>query len=364
MRNRTRLVAAAVVVAGLALTGCGSERGSGAAASTEVERSEVTFYGGVGSTSNEEWVQFSQGARIVAESVGSGRYEPKSSEFDGAKHLQTFRALFATPCEACVLAIDTASSAYTKAIVDLVERARVPTVTIWNKPQSLHPWDGYEHWVAHTAFDGVDSGYRNAKALIEAIGGEGNIVALQGIPDNPPAKQRLEGLQKALEEHPQVKLLDTQPADWDSAKAQNVTETWLAKYGDRIDGIFSSSDGMSVGAVAALRARGLNGEIPVTGSDGNSDGLRLVKSGDMVSTMFIDPVYMGAITSAIAYAARVGDIEPSELSHAQRQFYLEQTLVTKENVDEFMDREIDREALSYETLKQDFWANSAGPIED
>jgi ribose transport system substrate-binding protein len=216
--------------------------------------------------------------------------------------------------------------------------------------------------VAHVAFDGVDSGYRNAKALIEAIGGRGNIVALGGVPDNPPAKQRLAGLQRALDEHPEVRLLDSQPADWDATKAQGITETWIARYGDRIDGIFSASDGMSVGAVAALRARGLNGRVPVTGSDGSSDGLRLVKSGDMVSTMFIDPVYMGAITLAMAYAAQRGDLDPSRLSHEQRAFYLEQTLVTEQNVDEFLDRRLDPGALSYQTLERDFWARSAGPL--
>lgn len=361
------LCAVTALLAAAAATGCGSGGGSASAGSGGDGSSATTFYGGVGSMSAEEWVQFGQGAKAVVASLHNGSsYEPKASDFDGEKLLQTLSAQFARPCDSCVLAADPASSAFTKAIVERAVKADVPTVTLWNKPANIHPWDSQfdGKWVAHMAFDGVDSGYRNANALIDAIGGKGQIVALMGIPDNPPAKQRLQGLKKALAEHPGVKLLDVQVADWDSNKAQQVTETWLAKYGDQIDGVFSESDGMAVGAVAALRAKGLNGKIPVTGSDGNSDGLRLVKSGDAVSTMYIDPTYMGAISEAMAYAAKTGAIDPSKLTHDQRQFYLKQTLITKDNVDEYLHRKVDPAQLSYQRLSKDLWAHSAGPIHD
>jgi len=324
----------------------------------------VPLYAGVGSLSSEYWSAYTEGANIVGSSVKPAqRVKVLASEFEGQKLLEQFGAIFAKGCEGCAVSVDPASNAFTKALVTRADKAGAYIVTLWNRPEQIHPYDtASEHWVAHTTFDGVDSGYRNAKALIEAMGGRGKIVALGGIADNPPAKQRLVGLGKALDEHPGVELLETQVADWDQVKAQTVTETWLSKYGSQITGIFSASDGMALGAVEALRGKGLAGKVPVTGSDGSTDVLELIKKGEMLSTMYIDGAYQGALAQSLAYAAATGEIDPAELTEEQRDFNLEQTLVTKDNVDEFLAKRPDPATLSYQAISKDFWAKSAGPI--
>lgn len=355
-RGRSLVLIAVIVAVSMVITACGSDSESSAGGAGDAK-----VYAGIGSASSEYWASFGDGAEAVASSTDTP-FQALASEFDGQKHLQQFGSLFARGCESCAVTIDPASTAFTKALVRDAVDGGAWIVTLWNKPDDFHPWEEDEHWVAHTTFDGVDSGYQNTKALIEAIGGKGNIVALRGIPDNPPAIGRRAGMMKALSEHPDVKLLEEQVGDWDPNKGQQITETWLSKYGDRIDGIFSANDGMALGAIEALRARGLNGKVPVTGSDGSADALRAVEDGDMVSTMFIDPAVQGAVTAALGYAAAVGDIDPSELSQEQREFYLQQELVTQDNVDEFLNRESDSSAYAYEELKKDFWAYSAGPI--
>lgn len=318
---------------------------------------------GVGSVTSEYWSDFNQGVGAVAASVGAPT-KTFASEFQGQRLLEQFGPIFAQGCSNCAVTADPASNAFTKALVKRADAAGAYVVTIWNRPDDIHPWDtAPKHWVAHTQFDGVDSGYRNGMALCKAIGGQGGIVALQGIPDNPSAKQRLTGLNKALAECPGMKLLSTQSAAWDQTKAQAVVRAWLAQYGGQIKGIFSSNDGMAIGAVAALKEAGLNGKIFLTGSDGSRDALELIKSGDMLSTMWVDPTYQGAIGSALAYAALVGDIDPAKLTHAQRDFYLKQTLVTKDNVEETLNRKFDPSLYSYGKLKQDFWANVTGEVE-
>ena len=321
------------------------------------------IYTGVGSVTSEYWSDFNQGAGAVAKSV-SASTKTFASEFQGQRLLEQFGPIFAQGCSNCAVAADPASNAFTKALVQRADKADAFIVTIWNRPDDIHPWDtAAKHWVAHTQFDGVDSGYRNGMALCKAIGGQGGIAALQGIPDNPSAKQRLAGLDKALAECPGMKLLSTQSAAWDQTKAQAVVRAWLAQYGDQIKGIFSSNDGMAIGAVAALKEAGLNGKVFLTGSDGSRDALELVKSGDMLSTMWVDPTYQGAIGTALAYAALVGDVDPAKLTHEQRDFYLKQTLVTKENAGAILDRKFDPSLYSYDKLKQNFWANVTGEVE-
>jgi len=285
------------------------------------------------------------------------------SDFDGQKVLEQFGAVFAAGCEGCAVSLDPTSNAFTKAVVQRASDAGAKYVNLWNRPDGIHPWDtNADAWVANVAFDGVDSGYQNGMALCSALGGHGGIVVLEGIPDNPPSKQRLVGLHKALAKCPGMMLLDTQVGNWDQTQGQAITRTWLAKYGDKLRGVFAENDGMALGAVAALREKGLSGKVPVTGSDGSSDVLKLIQSGEVLSTMYIDGYVQGATATALAVAAVTGDIKPERLSHAQRDFYLKQTLVTKTNAQDIISAKKNPAAFTYQKIKENFWAASAGEI--
>ncbi|QFI68735.1 sugar ABC transporter substrate-binding protein [Sinorhizobium alkalisoli] len=319
-------------------------------------------YLGVGSASSEYWVAYIEGAKAVATSLGKD-VKVIPSEFDGQKLLEQFGAVFAAGCEDCLVTVDPASNAFTKAMIERADAAGAKYVNLWNRPDEIHPWDTAPNtWVANISFDGVDSGYQNGMALCNALGGKGNIVALNGIPDNPPAKQRIAGLHKALQECPGLKLLDTQVGNWDQTQGQSITRAWLAKYGDQLNGVFSANDGMALGAVAALREKGLAGKIPVTGSDGSSDVIKLIEKGDMLSTMYIDGYVQGAYAVALAAAAVRGDINVDELKQDQRDFFLSQTLVTKDNAASVLNATKDASQFSYDALKANFWAASVGQI--
>lgn len=330
---------------------------------TYASAAEVTgVYAGVASASSEFSQSYVQGARAIADSLGK-TVQVTASEFDGQKLLEQFSALFAAGCSGCAVTADPASNAFTRAIAMRAARADAKYVNIWNRPEEIHPWDtASDSWVANISFDGVASGYANGMELCKALHGKGNIVALEGVPDNPPAKQRLAGLHKALAECPGLQLLDTQIGNWDQTQGQNITRGWLVRYGATLNGIFSSNDGMALGAVAALREKGLTKEIPVTGSDGSKDTLELIKSGDMLSTMYVDGYTLGATATALAVAAVRGDIDLTKLSHSQRDFYLNETLVTAANVDEVMDRKHPAANYSYDAMRGDFWRYSTGAI--
>ncbi len=316
----------------------------------------------VGTTSAEYWQEVIWGAEQVAKSVGA-RLEIYDSGFDGQKHMQQLGAILAAGCEGCAFAWFPDSTAFTKAFVERAEAAGAFMTTMWNRPEEIHPWDtAPEAWVANISFDGVDSGYQNGMALCKAIGGEGGIAVLKGTPDNPPSKQREIGLLKAVSECPGMTILDTQIGNWGQTEGQTITRTWIARYGDDLKGIFAQNDGMALGAVAALREKGLAGKVPVTGSDGSSDVLKLIQSGEMVSSMKISSHMHGALAAALAYAVASGDLTIADLTEAQRDFFLVQTLATKENVDAMLENQQDPQAYTYEALKKDFWAKSKGQI--
>lgn len=53
--------------------------------------------------------------------------------------------------------------------------------------------------------------------------------------------------------YPDIEILDSQTAEWNREKAQTVMETFLTKYGDKIDGVYAFDDGMGLGVISALQ---------------------------------------------------------------------------------------------------------------
>ena len=320
------------------------------------------IYFGIGTESSEYWAATVVGAKAVASSVNA-HVQVMTSNFQGQKFLQDFGAVFASQCDGCVAILDPVSNAFTKAVVDRGAQAGAKVVTIWNRPEGEHPWNtDPDTWVAHIAFDGVASGYENGKALCKASGGVGGVVVLQGVADNPSTKQRFAGLKRALSECPGLKLLDSQYADWDQTKAQTIVRSWLARYNTEIKAVFAENDSMAIGAIAALRERDLAGKVAVSGSDGSSAAFALIKSGEMTSTMWVDGVLQGAVSVTLGYGVASGDIDLKKLTEKQRDFYLKQTLVTKDNVDEVVNRKVNPDDYTYQKVKATMWNAVAGQI--
>jgi ribose transport system substrate-binding protein len=206
--------------------------------------------------------------------------------------------------------------------------------TQWNKPDDLHPWDHNPNYVAHMSFDGVPAGKKMGEVLIDSMGGKGGIVAIGGILSNVPAIERKLGLDQAIAEHPDVKLLDFQAADWQSSKAFEIMQAWMTRFGDEIKGVWSANDDMGTGALEALRQEGLAGKVKVTGLDGIAAAVEAVKKGEFAGTVAWDPLWTGGMGLAIGYAAASGKLDIASEPKEHREFYGTSITVTPETVDQ------------------------------
>ena len=216
-------------------------------------------------------------------------------------------------------------------------------MTQWNKPRDLHPWDFNPNYVAHISFSGVPYGKAMAETLIKAMGGKGGIVALGGIESNVPAIERKAGLEQALKEHPDVKLLDLQVANWQATVALEKTNAWLTQFGDKIGGIWAANDDMALAAVEALRADGRAGKVPVTGIDGTKLAVEAVLKGEMAGTVAWDPYWQGGMGLSIGYHAKTGAFDPAKEPKDHREFYGKGVIVTSGNAEEYYDANIKSE---------------------
>jgi ribose transport system substrate-binding protein len=280
----------------------------------------------VHSLDNEFWAQEAAGAELFAASKPDVVATVQTSRADDNAEIQGLKDFIAQHGKKTIAVFDPASAANTANIVDVCEEAGIYYAIAWHLVEGLYPED-YEHFVGHFSPDDVTAGYRTAVKLFDEIGKKGNVVYLHGVIGEDSAAGRFKGLQKALEEYPDVKLLEYQVADWNQEKAMSITETWLAKY-DKIDGIACGNDSMALGAIEALKKAGLNGKVPVTGTDGGRVTYDAIKAGDLLCSVSNDGYLLFGYMSAYVYAAATG--QPYESGR----YYTNTILVDKDNVDE------------------------------
>ncbi|WP_028987024.1 sugar ABC transporter substrate-binding protein [Thermicanus aegyptius] len=147
-------------------------------------------------------------------------------------------------------------------------------------------------WPDKTTFIGTDNLTAGKKAgeLLSSMLKPGDKVALlAGALGNPAMDARVKGAREVLESKRMVVVAE-QPADSDKAKAMAVMENILQTNPD-LKGVYSSNDDMAIGALRALKAKGMN--IPVIGTDGTIEAVEAIIAGDLVGSIAQSPYDMG-----------------------------------------------------------------------
>ncbi|MDQ0114980.1 ribose ABC transporter substrate-binding protein RbsB [Paenibacillus harenae] len=156
--------------------------------------------------------------------------------------------------------------------------------------------------VSHIASDNVKGGQMAGDYILEALGGKGNIVELQGTAGTSAARDRGEGFHNSVDGKEGVKVAASQPADFDRAKGLSVMENILQSNGD-IQAVFAHNDEMALGALQAIEAAGKK-DIIVVGFDATADAVSAVNAGTLAATVAQKPEAIGqkAIETAVKVA--------------------------------------------------------------
>lgn len=310
---------------------------------------------------NPYWNAIVSGGEAFVESLGKSKGDLVNliNEGSSEKSLSDVKALLGKTDGKLALAIDTNDSPNARPVVEAVVAKGAYVSTIWNKTDDLHPWDFGDNYVSHMSWSDVGPAEQTASILFKAMGGKGGIVGLGGIASNNPAIERRKGMDNALKNFPDIKLLDYQAADWDTQKANSIMASYLTRFGDEITGVFCANDTMAYGVLEALRAEGMTGQVPVVAYDGNAQAVDLVVAGELLATVYTNPYWGGGITSALAYYAAIGAFKPSDEPKEHREFYGPTILITKDDADKFKKDYIDS-TPKYDW--KDYWGPSNGAI--
>ncbi|MGO2468451.1 MAG: substrate-binding domain-containing protein [Microbacterium gubbeenense] len=150
--------------------------------------------------------------------------------------------------------------------------------------------------------DDVAAGAQEATQMVDALGGEGNVVILEGPLGSSPQIDRGAGIEEVLAENPDMKVLAQDTANWKRDEAVNKMKNWISAFGDDIDGVISQNDDMALGAIQALREAGMT-DVKVVGIDGIEDGLKAVEDGEMIGTSLQHGTV--ELASGLAVAAKI-----------------------------------------------------------
>lgn len=308
---------------------------------------------------NPYWHAIVSGGESFLESLGRKKGELIHLLNNGSseKSLADIKALLSKTGGKVAIACDANDAPNCRPVVESVQKAGGYISTIWNKEDSLHPWDFGDHWVSHMSWSDEGPAEQTARILFNAMGGKGAIVGVGGIAANNPAIERRNGMMKALKDFPGIELLDYQPADWATQKANQVMQGFLTRFGKKITGVFCANDSMAYGVLEALKADGR--KLPVVAYDGNPEATDLVIKGDLLATCFTNPHWGGGITAALAYHAAIGSFKPSKEPKEHREFYGPTILVTQKDAAAFKAKYISA-TPKYDW--KDFWGPSPGGI--
>src|SRR5215212_9840283 len=92
----------------------------------------------------------------------------------------------------------------------------------------------------------------SATWLADKLGGEGDIVQIEGFPGHPANVARMEGVAEVFAENSGINVLATDTGKWDEATGQQVMSNFLASY-PNLNGYWTQ-DGMAIGALQAVMA--------------------------------------------------------------------------------------------------------------
>ncbi len=157
--------------------------------------------------------------------------------------------------------------------------AKVPVVTIDRRVPSV------TDIIGHVGADNVKGGEAQGNLIVKMFPNGATIINLQGTPGASPAIDRNKGLHNVLDKAgPNYKILAEQTANFRRDDGLKITESLLAGMSAPPQVINAANDDMALGAIEALKARGIKG-VAILGFDALPEALGKVRDGELTATV-------------------------------------------------------------------------------
>lgn len=252
---------------------------------------------------------------------GKAKFIMNDSENDQVKQNDQVDAAIQRQVDA--LAINLVDPSSASFMINKIKPSGIPVI-FFNKEPSKEDMMLYDKaWYVGTLSE--ESGNIQGDIVVKAWNsnpawdknGDGKIqyVILKGEAGHPDAEARTERIKAVLSDNEiAIEQLDEQTANWDILQAQTAADSWIEKYGNNIEFIFSNNDAMALGALKSIQKQGYNiGDsnkfIPIVGVDAIPEIIEEIKKGSVVGTVLQSPKDQAkAIVDMVLNIAKGNDV--------------------------------------------------------
>ena len=199
--------------------------------------------------------------------------------------------------------VNAVDSSATAKMTEVATTAKIPLVYVNRGPEAADLPAG----VTFVSSDEHVSGRLQGEAIAKLLNGKGNVVIMEGELSDQATRLRTEGVEKVVAQHPDMKVIAKQPANYQRAEAIDLMTNWVTT-GDKIDAVAANNDEMAIGAILGLQQAHVDPKtVVVAGVDATPDGLAEMAKGTLAVTVFQDAKSQGRVAVDTALKMAMGD---------------------------------------------------------
>lgn len=151
-------------------------------------------------------------------------------------------------------------------------------------------------YISYVSTDNYDGGVKAAHEMGRLLEGEGTCFIVGAHPGSESNSQRELGFEETIKaDYPGIEILEKQFGYSDREKSRSVAEDMLTAHAG-VDAIFAPNEPCTYGALLALQARHLAGEITLVGFDATETLLEAMGQGHIDSLVVQKPFSMGYLS--------------------------------------------------------------------
>jgi len=225
-----------------------------------------------------------------------------SEETDHARQIQIVDSMITQRVDGLAI-----SATDERALAGVVKKAMtngIP-VTLFDSGTNV---DGY---VSFIATDNHGAGVTAARTLARLIGNRGDVGMVMHKPGGTSTLLREQGFEETMSrEFPDVKIVARQFGMSDEARSLAVAENILSAH-PKLAGIFASSEASSLGAMQAIKLRGVSGKVRLITFDSSKTHVESLRNGT-IDVMLVQDAFRIGYESVRSLAVKLVGGSPAQ----------------------------------------------------
>lgn len=254
--------------------------------------------------SNPFWITMEEGYRDAAKEYGvTIDVQATATETDLAGQLDILKQMIGKQYDAVSVSPLTEQNL----LLGVVEanKSGVKIVTVGNgvNREALEKLGGRID--VHVTTDFRMQGELGAEYIVGRTGGKGKVAVIEGIPGATQSEARKNGAVEAFKKAG-MEVLAVQAANFDRRQAYDLAAALIDANPD-LAGIACGNDVMALGAVEALKRKGMKDKVVVVGVDFIEEAKASIERGELDATVAMSPYLLGKAGTILSLKALRGD---------------------------------------------------------